>query len=87
MIINSEEENEPKKDTILDLLLALNKADDAMMNWMREFKNTDFNEDMYKSMKEEEIMDYLKLEEVKIEKVHRQMLNSIRAAFSFLKLK
>ena len=84
--LNTLEENNPQKDTILDLLLALSKADDAMMNWMREFKNTDLDEDMYEVMKEEEIMYYLKQEEVKIEKVHQLMLKSIDDAFSFMKV-
>ncbi len=82
--ISNLEEGSLQKDTILDLLLELRKADDAMMNWMREFKNTDLNEDMYKAMKEEEIMDYLKQEELKIENVHQKMLKSIDDAFSFL---
>ena len=82
--IKTLEEKNPQKDTILDLLLALNKADDAMMNWMREFKNTDLHEDMYKAMKEEEIMYYLQQEEVKIENVHQAMLKSIDDALSFL---
>ena len=85
--INMLEDNSSQKDTILDLLLALSKADDAMMNWMREFKNTDLDEDMYKAMQEEEIMYYLKQEEVKIEKVHQAMLKSIDDVLSFLNLK
>jgi hypothetical protein len=84
--LNTLEEHNPQKDTILDLLLALNKADEAMMNWMRGFKNTDLDEDMYEAMKEEQIMYYLKQEEVKIEKVHQAMLKSIDAAISFLKV-
>ena len=69
-----------QKKKILDLLLALKKADDAMMNWMREFKNKDLDEDMYKSMTEAEIVNYLSKEEVKIEAVHQQMLKSIADA-------
>jgi hypothetical protein len=69
-----------QKLKILDLLLALKKADDAMMNWMREFKNTDLDEDMYKSMSEAEIVNYLSNEEVKIEAVQQQMLKSIAQA-------
>ncbi|MCH2022431.1 MAG: hypothetical protein MK207_08140 [Saprospiraceae bacterium] len=84
--LNNLEENNPQKDTILNLLLLLKKADDGMMNWMREFKNTDLNEDMYKAMKQEEIMNYLRQEEIKIEKVHLDMLKSIKDASSFLNM-
>ena len=69
---------EAKKERILNLLTALKKADDGMMTWMREFKNTDLNDEEYKAMSEAEIEAYLKEEEVKIEQVHQDMLSSIK---------
>lgn len=77
-------EDNAQKDSILMLLSALKKADDGMMNWMREFKNTDLNEDEYKAMSQEAIMSYLKSEETKIEQVHQDMLNSIANSKKFL---
>lgn len=78
--INNVQVDSLQKLKILDLLLGLKKAEDAMMNWMREFKNTDLDEDMYKSMSETEIIAYLSKEEEKIEAVHQQMLQSIAEA-------
>lgn len=78
------EEKSPKKDSVLTLLTALKKADDSMMTWMHEFKNTDLNEDEYKAMTPAQIMDYLKSEETKIEQVHQDMLNSIANSKKFL---
>ncbi|WMX17314.1 MULTISPECIES: hypothetical protein [unclassified Aureispira] len=74
-----------KKDTILNLLTALKKADDGMMNWMHEFKSTELNEEEYKKMSETDIMTYLKDEEQKIEQVHIDMLESIKDGKAFLK--
>lgn len=71
-------DDEAKKERILNLLTALKKADNGMMTWMHEFKNTDLNEDEYKAMTETEIETYLKSEEVKIEQVHQDMLQSIK---------
>ncbi|BDS11886.1 hypothetical protein [Aureispira anguillae] len=73
-----------EKDAILDLLMALKKADDGMMNWMREFKSTELNDEEYKAMSEQEIMAYLKKEEQKIEQVHIDMLTSIENGKKFL---
>lgn len=70
---------EAEKDSILNLLTALKKADDGMMNWMREFKSTELNDEEYKAMSEEQIMNYLKDEEAKIEKIHLEMINSIKS--------
>ena len=78
--LKSETTDSVQKDIILDLLLALKKADDAMMNWMREFKNTALDEDLYNAMSEEEIITYLRNEESKIKAVHQQMLKSIADA-------
>lgn len=77
-------ESGTEKDTILDLLTALKKADDGMMNWMHEFKSTALNEEEYKAMSEEAIITYLKREESKIEKVHVDMLESIENGQAFL---
>lgn len=73
-----------QKDSILNLLTALKKADDGMMNWMHEFKNTELNEAEYKAMSETEILKYLKEEERKIEEVHLDMLESIKDGNAFL---
>lgn len=73
-----------RKDSILTLLTALKKADEGMMTWMHEFKSTELNEDEYKTMSEADIMAYLKDEEQKIEKVHVDMLESIKNGNSFL---
>ncbi len=78
------EKEAASKDIILDLLTALKKADDGMMDWMHEFKSTELDEEMYKAMSEEEIMAYLKQEEVKIEQVHLDMINSIANGKVFL---
>ena len=73
-----------RKDSILTLLTALKKADDGMMNWMHEFKNTELNEEEYKAMSEAAILAYLKEEEQKIEKVHVDMVESIKGGKAFL---
>lgn len=82
--LKSMEEGDEKRAQVLDLLTALKKADDGMMNWMREFKSTELNDDEYKTMSNEEIMAYLKEEEKKIEQVHVDMLNSIAAGKAYL---
>jgi len=73
-----------RKDSILNLLTKLKKADDGMMNWMHEFKNTVLNEAEYKAMSEAEILSYLKEEEQKIETVHIDMEESIKEGNAFL---
>ncbi|MFT5646383.1 MAG: hypothetical protein ACI976_001064 [Aureispira sp.] len=73
-----------QKDSILDLLMALKKADDGMMNWMHQFKNTELNEAEYKRMSEAAILAYLKEEEAKIEQVHIDMVESIKNGNAFL---
>jgi hypothetical protein len=75
-----------QKDSILMLLTTLKKADDGMMNWMNEFKNTEMNEDEYKTMSETEILTYLKGEEQKIEQVHVDMVESVKEGKAFLGL-
>jgi len=78
------EGSSPEKDSILNLLTALKKADDAMMTWMREFKNVLMDEAHYQAMSEEGIMAYLREEERKIEQVHVDMINSIEGGENFL---
>lgn len=73
-----------RKDSILTFLTELKKADDGMMNWMHEFKNTELNEAEYKKMSESAILAYLKEEEAKIEQVHLDMLESIKNGNDFL---
>jgi hypothetical protein len=73
-----------QKDSILNLLTTLKKADDGMMNWMHEFKSTELNEKDYKAMSEADIIAYLKEEEEKIEQVHVDMLESIKNGKAFL---
>lgn len=73
-----------RKDSILNLLTTLKKADDGMMNWMHEFKSTELNDAEYKAMSEAAILTYLKEEEAKIEQVHIDMLESIKNGKAFL---
>lgn len=73
-----------QKDSILDLLTALKKADDGMMNWMHQFKSTELDEAEYKEMSEAAILAYLKEEEAKIEQVHIDMVESIKSGNAFL---
>ncbi len=65
------------EEQCLEKLTPLAKADKAMMDWMSQFKSTVLHEDFYKNATEEEILDYLKEEEIKIEQVHQTMLKSI----------
>jgi len=73
-----------RKDSILTLLTGLKKADDGMMNWMHEFKSTELDEAEYQAMSEADILAYLKEEEQKIEKVHVDMVESIKSGNTFL---
>lgn len=72
----SDQEGASKKQ-ILDALTYLQKADDAMMTWMHEFKSTELHEEEYKTLSEAEIERYLQEEEQKIEQVHLDMIASI----------
>jgi hypothetical protein len=69
-----------QKEVILEGLLALQKAEDAMMGWMRAFKGVDLEEAFYKNQTEKAVLHYLQEEEIKIEQVHRQMKASIELA-------
>lgn len=58
------------------ILKELEKADEAMMVWMREFKTPE-------SLPQEERQTYLESEKIKIENVKTMMLNSLEMAKSF----
>ncbi len=55
----------------------LEKSEDAMMNWMNNFKSP---EKLRESKNHEEIMAYLENEKLEIAKVRDEMKNSIEAA-------
>ena len=52
-----------KRDTIVSTIVELANAKEGMMKWMREFKIPQ------KSDPDEEVMEYLNLEKIKIQKV------------------
>lgn len=68
------------EEVCLEKLLALNQADDAMMDWMHAFKSVEMDEAVYQAWSEPETIAYLKEEQTKIELVHQQMLESIAEA-------
>lgn len=70
----------PERDTILTMLSRLEQADEAMMQWMRDFKSVEVHEDHYEGLPETEILYYLKEEETKIDDVAAKMLSSIATA-------
>jgi hypothetical protein len=74
-----------KKEKTLELLTALQSAHDAMFDWMGEFKSTLTSADFYKKNNEKELLEYLKSEEVKIDRVAKVMLESIGNAEVFIK--
>jgi len=57
----------------------LNEADEAMMNWMRQFESD------YEDMTRKETIRYLEAQKVKIEEVAHLMNNSIEEAKTQLK--
>ncbi|MEM9858166.1 MAG: hypothetical protein AAF843_12450 [Bacteroidota bacterium] len=57
----------------------LNKADEAMMNWMRNFKPQDDEKDSKK------VLEYYKSERVKISEVKDEMLSAIDEANELIK--
>lgn len=75
----------PKKDSVLAALLGLKKGEDAMMQWMNEFKNIDIDTEHYTAIGELQIKDYLLNEQKKILNVTDLMLNSIKQAEQTLK--
>jgi hypothetical protein len=72
---------------VLGLLKDLQKADDGMMTWMRYFKSTSLDEEWYKKEEETILRTYLAAEEKKIQQVHIDMLNSIKAGKLYLSTK
>jgi PBP1b-binding outer membrane lipoprotein LpoB len=75
------------KTILIDLLKDLQKADDGMMTWMRYFKSTSLDEAWYKKEKETTLRTYLAVEEKKIQQVHVDMINSIKAGKLYLSTK
>jgi hypothetical protein len=73
------------KEKILNMLQKLQSAHDSMFDWMGEFKGMHTNMDFYKSKSEQELLKYLKDEEVKIEGVAKLMLESIANSELYLK--
>ena len=73
----NEDEPHVKTDSIQQLIYQLDEADEAMMNWMGEFKKPDYsNFDAAKSMYEQE--------KVKIANVQDKMISTIDKVQSFL---
>jgi biopolymer transport protein ExbD len=69
-----------KKDRLLPILADLQIAYDGMMDWMRQFKNTEFNADEYKLWSPQQTRDYLLDQQLKIQKVDSDMRKSIANA-------
>ena len=74
-----------KKEVILKLVNKLQKGDDAMFDWMNNFKNKHLNAEFYAKTKKDQIIKYLKEEEDKIDGVAMLMLEGIGEAEIFLK--
>ncbi|WMN12956.1 hypothetical protein QYS49_35090 [Marivirga salinae] len=64
--------------TIEELISSLEESDNAMMNWMRNY------DPQMKDMSEDEKIDYLNDQKSSIEKVSKQMKNSISEAERYL---
>lgn len=73
------------RDTIYTILGQLNRADDAMMNWMRNFKSRELDNEFYDNTSKDSIRKYLKSEERAIESVHSEMIESINVAKGYFK--
>jgi len=72
----TEEDQHPKADSIQQLIYQLDEADEAMMNWMGQFKKPDYsNFDIAKSIYDTEM--------VKIVKVRNKMLSTITKVQEF----
>jgi hypothetical protein len=70
--------NPKEKEALLNKSSELKKAENGMMLWMNEFKNTEVDEAFYQKMSAAEIRDYLLSEEKKIREVSFLMLNSLK---------
>lgn len=66
-----------KDPTVISLLKALDNADDGMMDWMAEFK-------LDQSKSSQSQLEYLKNEQIRIDKVSVDMLESIDKAKKYL---
>ena len=65
---------EAEVEQLDQMINRLDEADEAMMNWMRNFKRD------YEGMSEEEVINYLEEEKEKITEVRQEMLNTIEEA-------
>ena len=87
-VLRSKLENtkdEVEKEKILNLLEGLQSAHDAMFDWMGAFKGLHTNEEFYQKKPEQELINYLKDEETKIERVAKIMLESIGYSELYIK--
>ncbi len=75
--VDTTENPEQTKDRIKEHLDGLDMADEAMMDWMRKYRQP-------KGQTDEEMMDYLQSEKVKIEKVGKTMDEEIEKGEKFL---
>lgn len=72
------EGDDPSKSAVIGALGALETADEAMMDWMRNF------EPPVQGDESDEVLNYLKIEKEKISEVRDQMLESMAKAKSLL---
>jgi hypothetical protein len=79
------EKDSAKKEKILNLLQVLQSGHDAMFDWMRDFKNLHLDNKFYENKSEKELLDYLRAEEINIDRVAKLMLEGIGEAELFLK--
>jgi len=76
---NHIEEVDEKRGVLLEHITALEKADDGMMDWMKDYKKlSKLSEDIVP-------MDYYQEEKIKIQKVSDDMLSAIANAEEFVK--
>jgi hypothetical protein len=69
-----------RKDSVLNLSTALEKADVGMMDWMHGY-----NGDSLQKLPVADALKYLRAEKIKIEAVKQQTLGTIASAEQFLK--
>jgi hypothetical protein len=69
-----------RKDSVLNLSTALEKADAGMMDWMHNY-----NGDSLQKLPVADAIKYLEAEKIKIESVKQQTLGTITKAQQFLK--
>ena len=79
------EKDSVSKEKILDLIQGLQSGNDAMFDWMAEFKNLHLNKDFYEQKSEKELLNYLNEEEIKIDRVAKLMLEGIGNAETYIK--